>query len=376
MEQAPVLMAGKCITGKNDPLHKVTVDYLYYAIRKPRSDIAGMIGNLRSVQSIDPGRYRELKKQLPYVVSAVFHPNYRRTEHFAFSNCFILDMDHLHRKETSPQTVKELIRQDPRVMMAFVSPGGDGLKILFGIDQRVTDPVKFMIFYKNFAADFSGKYHLDQVVDRQTSDVTRACFISFDEEVLYNPGAVPVVFDEWFDEKDGLLPLKTRKMLKENKPDRKEAPAAAEEEKKDLPKALYDEIRKTLNPNARVSRPKQIYVPEEMEKITDRLTERLQEHGITVREIINIHYGKKFIFTYDRFFAEVNVFYGKKGFTVVRSMKKGSNPDLLEAGFAIVSDFFYGGRDALAGLLDSVHKDNGQDMEQQAGEKNDKDSPF
>lgn len=342
MDAQPVLMAGRNLIQKNDRLTRISVDYLKKSIAAPKSEIASMITLLRNISTIDQQRYRELKKKLPYFVCAVFNPPFRRTENFAYSSCFILDFDHLHQKETTPQKVKERIKDDPHVLMMFISPGGDGLKMMFQIDRKITDPVQFMLLYKNFADTFSNKYGLTQVIDRHTADATRACFISYDPEVFFNASARPVIFDHWVDESDGYLPLAAKKLLKKGKPEQKDEAGVQEQKHENLTNELYAEIRKKLNPNARVAKPKQIYVPEEIEQITQRVIERFESFGLTVKQVQNIHYGRKFIFMHETHFAEVNVFYGKHGYTVVRSMKKGSNQELLETGFAILSEMFYG----------------------------------
>ena len=341
-QQEPVTISlGKSITRKDDPLTRTKTEHLYRSIRNPGPELSSLINNLRRVQTIDMQRYRELKKRLPYIVCAAFYPSFRRTENFAFSNCFVLDLDHLHGKETTPGKVKELLSTDPSVLMAFTSPGGDGVKVIMKIDNRITEPMKFTLFYRSFAENFSRQYNMEQVIDKRTSDVTRACFLSHDPEIFYNPEAEPVNFNKWFNASDGMLPLTAKKiMLKDGV--RNQPANDKGEEKEELPKELYDRIRKRLNPNARVSRPKQIYVPEEIEKITGDVIEKFREMGIEMKDVRNIHYGRKFIFTYGHKFAEINIFYGKRGYTVVRSMKNGSDPELLEIGYAIACDLFYG----------------------------------
>ena len=76
--------------------------------------------------------------------------------------------------------------------MAFCSPGADGLKLLFRLEEKCEDEALFSAFYKQFALTFSQKYQLEGVIDTQTSDVTRACFMSYDPEAWYRPEALPV----------------------------------------------------------------------------------------------------------------------------------------------------------------------------------------
>ena len=45
-------------------------------------------------------------------------------------------------------------------------------------------------------------------------------------------------------------------------------------------------------------------------------------------EVVNIHYGKKFKFRLQLKEAEINLFYGKRGYTVVQSPRHGTNAEL------------------------------------------------
>ena len=44
----------------------------------------------------------------------------------------------------------------------------------------------------------------------------------------------------------------------------------------------------------------------------------------------NINYGKKMVFVINNIWAEINIFYGKKGFSVVKTPKHGSNSELAD----------------------------------------------
>ena len=58
------------------------------------------------------------------------------------------------------------------------------------------------------------------------------------------------------------------------------------------------------------------------------LTEHIENLGVKVTEVIDINYGKKMRFSIALRNAEVNVFYGKKGFSVVQSPRTGTDPEL------------------------------------------------
>ena len=323
-----MLQAGKCIYQTNDPLVKVTPEYLFHAVKNAKPAIASAIRQLRLVRNIDVKQYQLLKRDLPYVVTGIFNPPVRRTENFAWANHFILDIDHLSVKETNPEAVKATLNADPRILLMFISPSEDGLKILFRLSEKMYDHARYSIFYRAFTDAFSKQYNLQQVADTRTSDVTRACFISLDPEVYYNPNAEPVMPESFVDFNNYLDVKQLKANWKEKeKTERADNPPP---EKPQLEDEALEKIKKTLNPNFKPRREKQIYVPEQIETVTENVMAKMLEHEIATTEIINIHYGKKFKFALGRKQAEVNLFYGKKGFTPVISPRAGTHPELNE----------------------------------------------
>ena len=58
-----------------------------------------------------------------------------------------------------------------------------------------------------------------------------------------------------------------------------------------------------------------------------------------VTEVCDIQYGKKFKFRLGLKLAEVNVFYGKRGFKVVKSPKSGTNDELNGLMVELIEDY-------------------------------------
>jgi len=332
-----MLMAGKSITSVDDPLVRITPDYLYQKIKNSPADLSSRIRQLRQVRSLDIKRYSALKRTLPYVVCGIFSPPLRKTENFAWITHFILDIDHLSSKGMTIEGVKAKVSGCDQVIMAFTSPGEDGLKLLFRLSEKCHDSGKFSLFYKLFARWFSLQYGFDQVIDFRTSDVTRACFLSEDPEIFYYPDAKPVEMHFFVDFnnpaqiRDFQLEMKEEevklaKAEKENISSVEELAKGPREPESEVLK----EIRSLLNPNVRTKREKQIFIPEEMEKIVQTVIDHFLSRGITTTEVINIHYGKKFRFLLATRQAEINVFYGKRGFSVVQTPRNGTDKELNE----------------------------------------------
>ncbi|RMD70198.1 MAG: virulence protein E, partial [Bacteroidetes bacterium] len=186
------LQTGLHITRRNDPLREITLKRLYEGIRHSKEPLRDAIEQLRAVKSVDENQYRQMKTGLPYFVCGVFHPPVRRLENLAAMHYLLLDLDHLGHIDTTPHQLRQRLRADERLVMDFVSPGGDGLKLLFALSEPVFDAELFRRLYKWFALQFAEQYGLQEVVDMRTHDPTRACFLSADPEARLNEQAVPV----------------------------------------------------------------------------------------------------------------------------------------------------------------------------------------
>lgn len=333
-----MLSFGKNITSSADTLNRVKVDYLYHSLRNPKPEIVSQMNQLRIVRNIDAKQYSILKRQLPYVVCGMFNPPYRRTENFAYTEYFILDIDHIYDKGLDVGQIKERLKADPRVVLCFLSPSEDGLKVLFRLKERCYDAGLYSLFYKTFLKDFSLHYGLEQVIDERTSDVCRACFVSIDAEAYYNPNAERVDMDFYLpkDNVGMLFDLKSS-LAKEVK----EQAATAEKEERSIdPDAdVMQRVKALLNPKGTTKQKPAPYVPQRLDDIMDDLKRYVEETGVLLYEVQNIQYGKKLRFRMGQKLAEVNLFYGKRGFSVVQTPRGGTSAELNELMVQLVNGF-------------------------------------
>ena len=84
---------------------------------------------------------------------------------------------------------------------------------------------------------------------------------------------------------------------------------------------------------------KDVYVPEQVENILNRLSEYVGEFQIELYESIDIQYGKKLRFRLGVRQAEINLFFGKRGFTAVQCPRNGTSAELNEVCHEIVKQF-------------------------------------
>lgn len=322
-----MISAATNIKSVTEMLKKMPVRHLYDAVRNPREETKALLRNLRICRDIDASKYSSVKQQLPYFVCAMFNPPYRRTENFAYTEYFIVDIDHLSDKQLVPSNVRKKVEADPRTMLCFLSPGGDGLKVLFKLSERCHDAGLYKIFYKQFVYKFSRQYGLEQVVDTRTCDVARACFLSADEEAYFNSEAENVVMSEYVNsEEDVSVAMReTRKIEKDmHELQGTEKPPKPIEPDDDV----LTQIRNTLNMRTRKSANKpEAYVPQELSDIMADLQAYVETMGVVLAEIVNIQYGKKLRFRIGHRRAEINLFFGKRGFTVVQSPRTGTDKE-------------------------------------------------
>ena len=100
---------------------------------------------------------------------------------------------------------------------------------------------------------------------------------------------------------------------------------------KDPDEDILTRIRQQLNPKAQLPVEQHpAYVPERLNEIIAELKLFIEETGLQVTEIINIQYAKKIRARLGQKEAEVNLFYGKRGFSVVISPRLGTNEELNE----------------------------------------------
>lgn len=330
------LQFGKSITQSGDPLFPVKLSRLFIGISKPKQAFKDKITQLRSVKAFSPDKYRMLKKDLPYFVCGAFSPKIRRREHFLSINCFLLDLDYLTGAEVNKSLLFDKLKKIPEVKMMFTSPSGDGLKIMFLLKEKCVDSSLFSTFYKIFAARFAEKYNLQDVTDIKTSDVTRACFMSYDPDAYWCENAVSIDMNTYLNINDfGAAEQEIKRIDKQEKtlqtPKTDTVPSAD----------VLTKIKQKLNPSTKIQKDKRVYVPPEVEKAMDLLNQKLADFNMGIVETTPINYGRKVKIKAEQLWAEINIFYGKKGYSIVRTTKSGSNEELAVLATRVIEELLF-----------------------------------
>jgi hypothetical protein len=142
------------------------------------------------IRACEPISERQALKEatIPWFSFSNFKEGYRSNDNFHFAKHVVIDCDHLG--ESLP-TVREAIAKDPDVFICFLSPSGDGLKIVFELKETVTSNPDFRKAF-NYCRQLVEKNH--GITPDPHDDPSRACYLSADPDIWVNLNRVPVQF--------------------------------------------------------------------------------------------------------------------------------------------------------------------------------------
>lgn len=339
-----MMLIGKNITAPGDPLQPTEVEKVFQAIANDKGNVAVLVNRLRLIRAIDPNKYRKLKTGLPYLVCADFRPRIRKKENFLKTDRFILDLDHLSEFGFRPDVLRNKLKSDPRVELLFSSPGGDGLKVMFRLKSSISDSSYYTLFYKAFCVSWAKEHQLGAVLDSKTNDVTRCCFVSFDPEVYFNADAELINAESYLSQQGFFELDQVQKQVQEVEKENREKLREQEIFTGKPVSALTDDVLKEIKSRIGIrirETPKKHYIqPEELKEIQEELSELVKDIGVELIKSKPINYGRQLKFSTGKHWAELNIFYGKKGVTVVKTTKTGSNKDLAEMLYGYLHNYF------------------------------------
>jgi predicted P-loop ATPase len=124
--------------------------------------------------------YDKAKKSLPAFTPSGKFIDGRKIDLLAeYSNYIILDIDKL--SATDLQNASHLANQSEFTYASFISPSGNGLKILVKIDTPKTEHKEAFLLVQ---AHYESILKLE--IDKSGKDITRLCFYSYDENLYLN----------------------------------------------------------------------------------------------------------------------------------------------------------------------------------------------
>lgn len=346
----PYLYVGATVKGQPE-LEAWNLDRLASTLRKGSDGLAERVERLRRLVNVDPEAAKNAKADLPFFIGATFSPAVRRAQNLVRIDYLVLDLDQVVQHGPGrPGELRRELASDPRVLMAFVSPSGTGLKVVFQLREPCFDANAWRAFYQGFARDFADRHQLGAMVDEKCHDATRVCFLSHDPETVFKPQAESIDWRAHLPSEEDLLGFsfapksqgapsrqgkqqngaRTANGHREQKTGQK-AGAADPAAQKGPSDEQMEAIRRRLKPNALPKKDKQFYLPPEVVMVEQIVTDRAEEQGLALKEVRPMNYGKKFVFGLGAKWCEVNLFYSKKkGYATHVTPKSGSDPELGE----------------------------------------------
>jgi hypothetical protein len=187
------------------PFHK---NILFILERIKKGNSKELINNVRKVK--DKQERNELKKNLPAICfSGKF--NKRNSESIQKHSGFIcLDFDGYEKKKDLLQD-KERFCKDTCVYSCFISPSGNGLKVIIKIPP---EPDEHLNYFRALELHFDSPYF-----DKNCKDISRVCYESYDPHIYVNENSVTwdVFADIEYKEVDKFEDVETIPITDENK---------------------------------------------------------------------------------------------------------------------------------------------------------------
>lgn len=121
---------------------------------------------------------KDAKKNLPVVCFSGEFSERNDDALFNHSGLIVLDFDHVDVAKA-----KSALATDNNIFSCWVSPSGDGLKALV----KVTNPERHRDHFRALKTYFHKQYDLD--VDDSGINESRACFESYDPDIIINPSS-------------------------------------------------------------------------------------------------------------------------------------------------------------------------------------------
>ena len=295
---------------KNHKLIPVRLEQLVEYITNGPQGLIEQTQILRKIRKYSKDRYRHMKTKLPFFSCSIFQPALRRKENFLYAQGCIMDLDW---KKKLDETTYKKIATDPRVALAYVSPSGAGAKLVFLFDRWIENGTDYSLIYKRYIHQFAYSYKLMDVTDFRNSDVSRISFICHDPKAIYNPDAIRISPDVFITEN----------------------PDQPQTQKEDIAPDVYKSILVKLDTRPTI-RKNPITVSAEITAIMDIITEALGAFDIKIQKTEGIQSGIKLKIILNKDFGEVNIYHGRRGYSVTSSPKRGTRYELNEVARHII----------------------------------------
>lgn len=304
-------MFGKNCKDNSTPLTEIGLEEIYDKVREGHDGLGEQTKILRKVRNMDVSRYSMMKVNLPFFTCSIFNPAFRGINNFNEAEGLIIDIDW---KKPDFLPIELTLRSDPRIVFSYRSPGGEGLKLVFAFENTIKNVEDYIRCYKDLVHAFGKEYEILDAIDFKNSDVSRISFLCHDPEAKYNTDFIPIAFPE------------TNSVIK-----------ALEIDLKDdgLNPGVYQKILAKLEMRPKIKKQE---LPEHLgvTYLLPVIKEAFLQYGLIIAGEQNLPYGIKIQVKVGIDMGEINIYYGRKGFSILSTPKKGMNHQLSELARHIV----------------------------------------
>ncbi len=191
--------------------------------------------------------------------------------------------------------------------------------------------------------EFADRYELRGAVDAKTNDVSRCCFVSFDPDAYYNSSADKINAAQYLPEEGAFNFDKLKNEIREQeRENRKEQKGLGIDDAVSAPLSddILTQIKQKVGVRVKQRVEKSYIQPEQLDRIMPEVIQQLEEIGAVVVKMLPIDYGRQLRIGAGSYWAEINLFYGKRGVRVVGTTKTGSNKQLCESVLVLLQSHF------------------------------------
>ena len=190
-------------TTKPTPLKSVSIYEVYRNIvgEGTQFPVKRMTENLRSISDPDPKKEHDLKRDFkkrnfPAVSFGGEFSERANDKLVRSSNLVCLDFDHIGTGE-QVEEVKQRISQEAELdpVLLFISPSGDGLKVVVNIRQEIRDDSDFKGVFKSLRRFCQERLNLNP--DEARKDISGLCYLPYDENAILNQAGAGFDVEKW-----------------------------------------------------------------------------------------------------------------------------------------------------------------------------------
>lgn len=190
-------------TTNTTPKSAITIYQVYRIIvgEGLNNRLRDLTEELRSISDPDPDKEKDLKRDFKrdHFSAISFGGEFsQRSNHklLRSSNLICLDFDHIGTTEQVKQ-VKERISQETDLdpVLLFVSPSGDGLKVVVNVRQEIRDDKDFKQAFKSLRRFCQERLNLNP--DEARKDISGLCYLPYDEEAVLNQAGSGFDVEKW-----------------------------------------------------------------------------------------------------------------------------------------------------------------------------------